>query len=281
MAKLTVNIGTTANDRTGDNLRTAFTKINTNFTEVYNDVENLTSRLVVVEGSGQTGGLQGNTLISNVQGSIIAEDSTILVNAANNTLQGDLTGDVTGSIKGNVFGEDSSLIVDADNNTVTADLTGNVTGDVTGNVTGNVTGDVTGNLTGDVVGSVFGQDSTLIVDATNNTLSGNLTGDVVGNVTGDVTGNITSSGTNTFTGTVSFTGATVTGLAVSDVEGDIKGSVFADDSTLLVDGVNANIPSANLNGALPAIAGDAITIDNVAIKKRINTLAVAMSVGLS
>ena len=35
MAKLTVNIGTSANDRTGDNLRTAFNKINTNFNELY------------------------------------------------------------------------------------------------------------------------------------------------------------------------------------------------------------------------------------------------------
>ena len=35
MAKLTVNIGQSANDRTGDNLRTAFNKINTNFTELY------------------------------------------------------------------------------------------------------------------------------------------------------------------------------------------------------------------------------------------------------
>lgn len=35
MAKLTVNIGTSANDRTGDNLRTAFNKINQNFDELY------------------------------------------------------------------------------------------------------------------------------------------------------------------------------------------------------------------------------------------------------
>ena len=35
MAKQTVNIGTTANDRTGDNLRTAFNKINENFSELY------------------------------------------------------------------------------------------------------------------------------------------------------------------------------------------------------------------------------------------------------
>jgi len=35
MAKQTINIGTTANDGTGDPLRTAFTKINENFTELY------------------------------------------------------------------------------------------------------------------------------------------------------------------------------------------------------------------------------------------------------
>jgi len=38
MAKQTINIGTSANDRTGDPLRTAFTKVNQNFTEVYNSI---------------------------------------------------------------------------------------------------------------------------------------------------------------------------------------------------------------------------------------------------
>ena len=41
--------------------------------------------------------------------------------------------------------------------------------------------------------------------------------------------------------------------------GDIKGSVFGDDSTLLVDGVNSTISAANLSGALPAIDGSALT----------------------
>ena len=35
MAQQTVSIGSSANDGTGDPLRTAFTKINTNFTELY------------------------------------------------------------------------------------------------------------------------------------------------------------------------------------------------------------------------------------------------------
>ena len=52
----------------------------------------------------------------------------------------------------------------------------------------------------------------------------------------------------------------VTNLETGTVTtGDTKGSVFGDDSTLLVDGVNSTIPSANLSGALPAIDGSALT----------------------
>ena len=37
MAKQVINIGTTANDGTGDPLRSAFDKVNDNFTELYTD----------------------------------------------------------------------------------------------------------------------------------------------------------------------------------------------------------------------------------------------------
>lgn len=35
MTKQSINIGTTANDKTGDSLRAAFQKVNANFTELY------------------------------------------------------------------------------------------------------------------------------------------------------------------------------------------------------------------------------------------------------
>lgn len=41
MAKQVVNIGALANDGTGDQLRTSFTKVNANFTETYNDIATL------------------------------------------------------------------------------------------------------------------------------------------------------------------------------------------------------------------------------------------------
>ena len=47
--------------------------------------------------------------------------------------------------------------------------------------------------------------------------------------------------------------------AGGDFEGNLSGSVFADDSTLLVDGVSGSIPSANLTGTLPALDGSSLT----------------------
>lgn len=74
--------------------------------------------------------------------------------------------------------------------------------------------------------------------AFNNTssITASVTGNVTGNVTGDVTGDVTGN---------------VTGV----LTGEVKGSVFADDSTLLVDGVNATIPYAVIDGR-PTVVTD-------------------------
>jgi hypothetical protein len=62
MAKQTINIGSAANDGTGDPLRTAFDKINDNFGELY---------AVSAAGSGNNVAISGNSLISeNTNGNI-------------------------------------------------------------------------------------------------------------------------------------------------------------------------------------------------------------------
>ena len=48
MAKQTINIGTSANDGTGDPLRTAFTKINQNFTELYGNSDEANDLLSLI-----------------------------------------------------------------------------------------------------------------------------------------------------------------------------------------------------------------------------------------
>jgi hypothetical protein len=74
MAKQTINIGSNANDGTGDPLRTAFNKINDNFTELYgsdNDLNTLDANLDVNNYIITTGVTNGNiTITPNGTGSL-------------------------------------------------------------------------------------------------------------------------------------------------------------------------------------------------------------------
>ena len=78
MAKQVINIGTTANDGTGDPLRTAFDKVNDNFTELYND------------DAGDVGSIIAGTGIS-------VDQATGNVTVTNSEPNATHTGDVTGA----------------------------------------------------------------------------------------------------------------------------------------------------------------------------------------
>jgi len=77
MAKQTINIGTSANKGDGDPLRTAFDKVNDNFTEVYSDITRLNSV-----------SFGGGTLTVDTIGNVNAHDSTLLVDANNAEIVG-------------------------------------------------------------------------------------------------------------------------------------------------------------------------------------------------
>ena len=207
-----------------------------------------------------------------VNGSVFANDSTILVDGVSGVLRGQLIGNVLGNVTGNVSGN----------------LTGNVNGNLTGNVNGNVIGDVIGSVFGDVIGSVFADDSTILVDGVSGVLrgqlignvlgnvtgdvSGNLTGNVLGNVSGDVGGNLTGNVFGNVTGNVNgnLTGnvfgnvsgnvnGNLTGNVNGNVIGDVIGSVFADDSTVLVDSVGGVLRGQLIGN----VTVDSVTTNNV------------------
>lgn len=83
-------------------------------------------------------------------------------------------------------------------------------------------------------GSIFADDSSLMVDTIDGKIyaANGFFGDLTGNVTGNVTGNLTGN---------------VTGNLVGFHTGDVKGSVFGDDSTTLVNGPDSSI---NLDGTI-------------------------------
>ena len=68
MAQRIVNIGTPANKGNGDPIRTAFDKINKNFTEVYSDIVDIKNGTIELTGS----------VVGDVKGSIFADDSTVV-----------------------------------------------------------------------------------------------------------------------------------------------------------------------------------------------------------
>jgi hypothetical protein len=72
-------------------------------------------------------------------------------------------------IQADIIADDSTVVFNAATGTVAA---AQVSGTFTGNVIGNVTGNVTGYQIGDMTGSVFADDSTLLVDGASGTLQG-------------------------------------------------------------------------------------------------------------
>jgi len=99
MSKQTVNIGTSANDKTGDSLRTAFNKINENFTELYTSVSSslTTSDIGAFE-------FNGSTLTTNDSSSITIDQAVKITGTL--SVDGELTLTKHG---------DSSLPVDQNN----------------------------------------------------------------------------------------------------------------------------------------------------------------------
>ena len=113
MAQQIINIGTTANDGTGDPLRTAFDKCNDNFTELY------------AGGGGGGGGIGGNTgstdnailRADGTGGSTLQTSGITIADGASGTLSGTNSGDQ--NIFSTVSAGGQSLIADSTSDTLT------------------------------------------------------------------------------------------------------------------------------------------------------------------
>jgi hypothetical protein len=170
MAQRVVNIGTSVNKGDGDPLRTAFDKINDNFTELYADLQN-----------------------------------------ANQTV----------NVKGSLFGDDSTLLVDGVNSTIPA-----------ANLSGAMPAIDGSALTGITVASVDFSNVTNLPT----TLAGHGITDVL----------VQFSDLANLPQTLQGYGIIDAVQSGGDFEGNLTGSVFADDSTVLVDGVNGTLNSSAL-----------------------------------
>ena len=217
MARQTIDLGTSPNRGDGDPLRTAFDKVNDNFAELY-------------AGNFAEPSATGSSLIPDV-------DATYDLGSADKQWA-DLY------VKDFIYLNGARLETDANGN---LRLNGAV-------------------IAADSQGSVFGDDSTLLVDGVNNAinLDGTVSGDIIPDT--DVAYDL-GSASKRFRD-IYLSGSTIDlgGLEISNVGGELKldgvklitqseldvavqndittnvtGSVFSDDSTLLVDGVAGKI----------------------------------------
>jgi len=114
MTQQIINIGLTPNDRKGDTMVVGATKINANFTELYNIVNDQS----VIQASS----LGGTTLANNVVSSRLTSVGTLTNLAVTNPISGSVTGNagtVTNGIYNNVVYNDPSWIASLNFNKIT------------------------------------------------------------------------------------------------------------------------------------------------------------------
>ncbi len=260
MAQQSINVGTSANDGTGDPLRTAFNKINSNFTELYgtsafdtqvtisgNSISaNESNADLVLNGSGTGGIVTGAIRIDGT--SLSSTDSTQININENLDVGGNITasGDITAT--GNIFAKGNINLGDAagdqtkvtgvfeadqlqiDGTTMTSTVTN---GDVT--ITGNGSGGVNiDNLT-------FNDNS--ITSASNADI--NLTPGGTGNI---VAGAVTINGTTLSAADSS----SITVAEALDVTGALTGTSASLSTTLAVTGATTLSGATTVNNSLTA-----------------------------
>lgn len=170
-------------------------------------------------------------------------------------------------VQADIIADDSTVVFDASTGLIpAAQVSGTFTGSVTGNVTGDVIGNVTGTVDGDVTGSVFGDDSTLLVDGINNTVTfnGKDTDDLA---EGDTNLFYTNARTQAFVTQGYVNGLNITAAAL---DGDMTGSVFSDNSTLMLDGINLKLTVEDISTQNISAPDNEVTFTSSANRNRLS-----------
>ena len=248
MAQQTLNIGSNANDGTGDNLRTAMTKVNENFTEVYS-APGFSLDAITISGNEISAVRSNDDLVFNPAGTgvvqfpaIKIDDNNIVGTRSNediNLLPSGTGSVVFGAIKitGTSLSSDDSTAININENLI-VDGTASVTGTATVGTLNASTGSTIGNLT---------------------LANGSIT---------DSSGAISFGNENlTTTGTLDVSGlATLSTLAVTSTTG-LVGTTTIDNLTF-----NDNTIGSSSNADINLIPGGtgSVVISNLTVDSNIN-----------
>ena len=224
---------------------------------VYNDASNIINATVDLSN------YNGTISASSFKGTLVADDSTALVDAVDGRIFLD------GTVKGNIV-PDADVAYDLGSATyrfrdlylsgssiklgaATITATGTAVNLPAGSTIG---GSAIGIPGGDLNVNIVADDSTVIVNTTTQfvTAQGGFIGNVTGNVTGNVNGIVTGTAGSTLVGNVT---GDLTGNVFGDLIGDLRGSVFADDSSAIVNAENRIVTAAG--GFIGNVTGNLTT----------------------
>jgi hypothetical protein len=237
-------------------------------------INNLTA--TTINATELTGHLDGS-----VEGSVYADDSTMLVDGTDGVLRGTHIGSLTGDVTGNVIATDSTVLVNATTKAFTGNLTGNVSGDLSGAVEGTFAGqllngagevflDTTSgdvptlpaNIVGELRGDVIADNSTLLVSGETGSI--NLNGTIKDNVVPFTDANI-NLGSSVYkfnnayvNGSLLLGSASTQSVSASGSNITLKGSIQTNSSiTATLDGdiIGSSLNSFVVNDALGIRAG--------------------------
>ena len=239
MAILTINIGTSANKGDGDPLRVAFDKINKNFAEL--DVTNT---------------------VKDIQGSVFADDSTVLVDSVNGTLN-------ASALSGSLPAIDGSALTGLTVSTLAySALTGTPTTISGYGITDAYTKtEVDNAITSSVLPSgsaqsidVVAQDSTVLVDSVNGTLNATTLTGALPAIDGSALTGVTTAFSN-----ITSTPTTLAGYGITDAATlnnmaptgavDFTGATTIDFNTVTIN----NLEFADISAKPTTLAGYGIT----------------------
>ena len=250
--------------------------VDANNNKIIGNVENTEVITTTVQGRASANlniyrGASGTVSLGDASsGDVSVSDSGINITS---TAGVDINGAAGGTVDIGTGATTGDVTIGKAGNTTTIDGTFNaaLSGNVTGNVTGDVTGDVTGNIdnTTLTVGATLASTISIGNSGSTTTIDGNLqlnSALIVNNLIADDSISITTAtgdgnaislgpqGTNTAVNltadSIRFFGPITTSIAAQGgIVGDVKGSVVADDSTILVDAVNGVIPKANIESS--------------------------------
>ena len=267
MAIQLINIGNVANDGTGDDLREAFIKTNANFEELdLRDDEKTSASNLGDVGEGlfvrrDIFDLEFKKIAGSTKVTVAADDTTLTISADIGLDTLTIDGN-TGSL---TLDNVAALSIVGGSNVNTTVTSGILTIDYTG-IT-DLESDPTPKLS-----QPLDANSLALLNVGTIYTSG-----VIGPVTGNVVGNITSTGTSTFT-TVNINGGAIDATTIgsttpqsgsftslsasSGIVGDVTGSVFSDDSSVILDAIN-RIVNADSIFALGAVDAGSITAPSI------------------